>query len=141
VIILFTNYRTNLQLDISLVYEERIGDIVFLIGTILAIVSTYQAEQSVLDKLFRNKSSESSVYTIATASGLFIIASVIFTHVSIIRMAELKSNINTSTSYLTIKASKVIASADIIKTIGFGVAAIGNLIRIRSLSGITAISQ
>jgi len=123
-----------------LVYEERIGDIVFLIGTILAIVSTYQAEQSILDKLFMNKSSESSAYTIATASGLFFIASIIFAHVAIIRMVELISNINTSTSYLTIKASKVIVIADIIKIIGFGLAAIGNLIRIRSLSGTTAIS-
>ena len=138
---MFTNYRTNFQLDICLVYEERIGDIVFLIGTILAIVSTYQAEQSLLDKLFINNSSENSVYTNATASGLFFIASIIFTHVAIVRMAELKNNINTSTSNLTIKASQVIAIADIIKTIGFGLAAMGNLIRIRSLSGTTAKSQ
>lgn len=140
-IILFTNYRTNLQLDISLVYEERTGDIVFLIGTILAIVSTYQAEQSILDKLVMNKFSESSAYTIATASGLFLIASILFAHVAIVRMVELKSNINTITSNLTIKASQVIVIADIIKTIGFGLAAIGNLMRIRSLSGTTAISQ
>lgn len=140
-IILFTNYRTNLQLDISLVYEERIGDIVFLIGTILAIVSTYQAEQSILDRLFMNKSSESSTYTIATASGLFFIGSIIFAHAALVRRVELKSNINTSTSNVTIQASQVIVIADIIKTVGFGLAAIGNLIRIRSLSGTIAISQ
>ena len=55
---MFNNYRTDLQLDISLVYEERAGDIIFLIGTIIAIVSTYQVEQSIIDKLFMIKSSE-----------------------------------------------------------------------------------
>jgi len=124
-----------------LVYVERIGDIVFLIGTILAMVSTYQAEQSLLGKLFTNKSSENSAYTIATASWIFFIASIVFAHVAIVRMAELKSNINMSTSNLTIKASQVITIADIIKAIGFSLAVIGNLIRIRSLSGTTAISQ
>lgn len=108
------NNTTNVQLDISLVYEERMGDIIFLIGTILAIVSTYQAEQSIIDKLFMIKSLEKSAYTIATASGLFFIASITFAHVAIVRMVELKSNLNTSTSNLTIKASQVIAIANII---------------------------
>ena len=138
---MFNNYRTDLQLDISLVYEERIGDIIFLIGTIIAIVSTYQAEQAIIDKLFMIKSSEKSAYTIATASGLFFIASTIFAHVAFVRMVELKSNLNTSTSNFTINASQIIVIANITKSIGFGLAAIGNLIRIKSLSGITAISQ
>lgn len=138
---MFINYRTDLQLDISLVYEERIGDIIFLIGTILAIVSTYQAEQSILGKLFMIKSSEDSTYTIATASLLFFIASIIFAHVAIVRMAELKKNVNTSTSYSTIRASQFITIGNIIKVIGFGLAAIGNQIRVSSLSRTTAISQ
>ena len=138
---MFINYRTDLQLDISLVYEERTGDIIFLIGTILAIVSTYQAEQSIIDKLFMIKSSENSAYSMATASWFFFIASLIFAHVAIVRMAELKYNIITSTSNSTIKASQIITIADIIKTIGFGLAAIGNQMRVRSLSRTTAISQ
>jgi len=137
---MFINYRTNVQLDISLVYEERTGDIIFLIGTILAIVSTYQAEQSIIDKLFMIKSSEKSAYTIATASWLFFIASLIFVHVAIVRTAELKNN-STGTSYSTIRASQIIMNADIIKSIGFGLASIGSQLRVRSLSRTTAISQ
>lgn len=139
--ILLITYKTNLQLEICLVYEERTSDIIFLIGTIVAIVSTYQAEQSILDKLFMIKSSENPVYTIATASWLFFMASVIFAHVAIVRMAEVKTNIDPSTSYLTIKTSQIITIAAIIKAIGFGLAAIGNQIRVRSLSRTTPISQ
>ena len=139
--LLSINHRTNLQLDIKLVYEERTGDIVFLIGTILAIVSTYQAEQSILDKLFMTESPENSAYTIATASWLFLIASTIFAHVAIVRLAQLKKNTNKSTSHSTIKAIQIVTIADIIKVIGFGLAAIGNQIRVNSLSPITAISQ
>jgi len=131
--------RPDLQLDIRLVYEERTGDIIFLIGTIIAIVSTYQAEQSILDKLFMTQAPENSAYTIATASWLFFIASTIFAHVAIVRMVELKKDINTNTS--TRKASQIITIADIIKIIGFGLAAIGNQIRISGLSGTTAIAQ
>jgi len=138
---MFINYRTNVRIDISLVYEERTGDIIFLIGTILAIVSTYQAEQSIIDKLFMIKSSEKSAYTIATASWLFFIASLIFVHVAIIRTEELKNNINTGTSYSTIRASQILMIADIMKSIGFGLASIGSQLRVRSLSRTTAISQ
>ncbi|MHB8132569.1 MAG: hypothetical protein ACYDEX_26740, partial [Mobilitalea sp.] len=134
VMMLTINNTTNVQLDISLVYEERMGDIIFLIGTILAIVSTYQAEQSIIDKLFMIKSSEKSAYTIATASWLFFIASLIFVHVAIVGTAEFKNNINTGTSYSTIRASQIIMNADIIKSIGFGLASIGSQLRVRSLS-------
>jgi hypothetical protein len=141
VVKLLINYKRNLQLDFRLVYEERAGDIIFLIGTILAIVSTYQAEQSLIDKLFMTKSSEDSVYTITTASWLFFIASLIFTHVAIRRFGQLRKSNISSTSYATIRSSRFITVGDIIKVIGFGLAAIGNQIRTNSLSRTSAISQ
>lgn len=124
------NNRTESQLDIILVYEERIGDIIFLIGTILAIVSTYQAEDSIISKLYKIKPSDNSVYTIATASWLFLIASIVFAHVSIVRLIGLSETINASTSDLTLKTSQIVTIGNIVKVIGFGLAAIGNQYRI-----------
>ncbi|WP_068965136.1 hypothetical protein [Desulfosporosinus sp. BG] len=136
---MFRNSRTDTQLDIRLVYEERTGDIIFLIGTILEIVSAYQAEDSILSKLYIIKSSDNSAYTIATASWLFLIASIIFAHVAIVRLVELGKNKSTLNS--TIKSSQIVTTGNMIKAVGFGLAAIGNQIKVSTLGNTIAISQ
>jgi uncharacterized membrane protein len=135
-----TNNAPNSEFDLRLIYEERIGDILFFVGTILAINSTFQAERSIITKIFRIRPiQDNSVYTIATSSWLFLIASLIFAHAAILRLAELSKNASTPPAYL--KASQILVTGNIIKVFGFALAAIGNQMKVNSLSQTTAISQ
>lgn len=121
------------EVDFSLIYEERIGDILFLLGTILAIISNYQAEQSLINKQLKiNSTQDYSAYTIATASLLFLVASILFSYVAIIRLMELRSTTNSKVLPLMLKGSKFTAIGNVFKVIGFGLAAIGYQLKANS---------
>lgn len=128
---------------LSLVYQERIGDILFLIGTLLAIISTYQAERIIVDIIFdRRPRSErdDSANTIALESWFFFIASIIFARVGVIRWTELIAS-KAEAAPLLIKGSELSTLGGIIKVIGFGLSAIGNQLKANSSSQMTIISQ
>jgi len=130
--------KNKLGFNLSLVYQERIGDIIFLIGTLLAIVSTFQAEQSILAKALENRSvQDNSAYTIAVSSWLFFASSLIFWHVAVIRLTELKKTIEPNSSSTEFQGSLISTAGSVIKAIGFGLAAIGNQIKANS-SGLLA---
>ncbi|AET67016.1 hypothetical protein Desor_1354 [Desulfosporosinus orientis DSM 765] len=123
------------DLDLTLIYEERTGDFLFLLGTILAFISNFKAEQSLLtEKLLTVKpEEEKSTMSIALASWLFLLASILFTHVAIIRFIELKSQQSPTKSKnfpILIKGSKLLIIGDITKTAGFGIAAIAYLLKL-----------
>ncbi|MCG1025402.1 hypothetical protein [Dehalobacter sp.] len=132
----------NFELDLSLIYKERTGDILFLIGTLLAIISTYQAVQSTIGKYFFRSSKNDSAFTIATASWLFFAASIIFAYVAVIRYEEVAA-IDPYISSSTLLGGKFTAIGNTVKVIGFGLSAIGNQIKANSTtpSGPTIISQ
>ena len=133
---------SDINLDLSLVYQERVGNILFLIGTILAIISTYQAEESILSKLSKSKpKSDKSGYSIAMASWLFLISSIVFAHVAIIRLIELTQSRGSDISPIVLKGSKIAVMGDIFKVIGFGLAAIGNQLKTVDSNQVTTISQ
>lgn len=135
---------SNSKLDLNLVYQERLGDFIFLLGTLLAIISTYQAERAIIVKLLKIRSaSDSSAYTIAAASWLFFIASIFFAHVAIVRLIEIEMTTNPQASPSMLKAGRLVAIGNILKFIGFGLAAIGNQLKanLSQSSNITVISQ
>ncbi len=137
------NNTNNLELDLSLIYQERIGDILFLIGTILAIISTYQAEKALIVKIFNIRSApNNSAYTIASASWISLAASIIFAYVAIIRYDEVAAT-DPNVSPLTLRGGKTTIIGDLFKVIGFGLAAIGNQLKVNSTtsSGSIIISQ
>jgi hypothetical protein len=117
----------KVDVDLSLVYQQRSGDILFLIGTLLAIISTYQAEQSIV-----TSTKDNSANTTALASWLFFIANIIFVHVAIIRLVELSQPTNSKVSPLMLRGSNFTVIGDIFKVIGFGIAAIGNQLQANS---------
>ena len=123
------------SLDLTLIYEERTGDFLFLLGTILAFISNFKAEQSLLTEktLTVKPEAEKSAMSIALASWLFFLASVLFTHVAIIRFIELKSSQSPSASKnfpVLVKGSKLLIIGDLPKTAGFGIAAIAYLLKL-----------
>ncbi len=113
------------RLELSLVHEERIGDALFLLGTILAFIANYQAEQALITTPEAKPLPNQSAYTITLASWLFFLSSILFTHVAIIRWMELKSTRNSKTSPVLIKGTKWATIGNILKSVGFGLAAIG----------------
>jgi len=116
----------NENLDLILIYEERTGDFLFLLGTILAFISNYQGEESLLtEKGLKAKTKEvDSALSITAASWLFFLASILFTHVAIIRLEELKSTSNEETSPVLTRGTKLVVVGNSLKTAGFGIAAI-----------------
>ena len=123
------------SLDLTLIYEERTGDFLFLLGTILAFISNFKAEQSLLTEktLTVKPEAEKSAMSIALASWLFFLASILFTHVAIIRFIELKSPQSPSGSKnfpLLVKGSKLLIIGDLPKTAGFGIGAIAYLLKL-----------
>ena len=123
------------DIELSLIYQERVGDSLFLLGTILAIISNYQAEQSIITKLLRIKpTKDNSANITALASWFFFTASIIFVHVAIIRLIELKQPTNSKVSPLMLRGSKFTVIGDIFKVVGFGLATIGNQLKANSLN-------
>lgn len=132
----------KLEFDLNLVYQERFGDILFLTGTILSIISTFQAEQSLFSKALGNRTiQDNSAYTIVAASWLFFAASLIFWYTAAIRLAELKRITKHNSFSSEIIGSQISTTGSAIKAIGFGLAAIGNQIKAYSSGQRTVISQ
>lgn len=116
----------KLEHELNLIYEERIGDFLFLLGTLLAFASNFQAENSLLRKPALQKKflQNKSAVTIASASWLFFLASILFTYVSVTRLKDLDISHNTETAETTVKGTRLAAIGNIVKFIGFGITAI-----------------
>lgn len=116
----------NEHLDLTLTYEERAGDLLFLLGTILAFISTYQEEQALLTEnvpTVKPKEIDSAM-SITAASWLFFLASILFTHVAIVHLEELKSTPNLRISLVFTRGTKLAVIGNLLKSAGFGTAAI-----------------
>ena len=125
--------------DLKLAKQDRAGDLLFLIGTILAIISTYQIEKSVLNKSFKQVSEQKAASptsnpanTIAVFSWIFLLATIIFTNSASERLKEQKARVNQSTSLSGLKnfkGTQIAAFGTYIKLIGFAIVAIANQIK------------
>lgn len=125
--------------DLKLIEQDKTGNLLFYIGTILAIISTYQIEKSIVNKNFKQISEQetasptnNTANTIAIFSWIFLFAIIIFTNTSSERLKEQKSRINNSTSLSGLKNFKgthIVAFGSYIKLIGFAIVAIGNQIK------------
>lgn len=122
--------------DLSLNENERVGDVLFLIGTIIALISTDQTEKALLEppRQVNNVSKERSqaLKTLALSSWIFLIATIIFAFTALARLRQLSNeqslqNSNPNTSNLF--GLTVTTTGNFFKVIGFGLAAIGNQIR------------
>lgn len=119
----------NFELSLSLVKDERISDILFLIATIMALISTYQAEKEIIAKEFKKESlPDDSAYTIAVTSWTFFIASIILAYVAITRYNQIATT-DPDVSPLTLKGGKFTAIGNILSVIGYGLAAIGDQLK------------
>lgn len=114
------------QQELNLIYEERIGDFLFLLGTILAFVSNFQSENALLRKPSgqENPPENKSAATIASASWLFFFASILFTHVSIIRLIDQEIFMHNHISETSAEGTRLAALGNIVKSIGFAISAI-----------------
>ncbi|MGE5629592.1 MAG: hypothetical protein ACM3TR_00685 [Caulobacteraceae bacterium] len=131
--------RSKSALDLNLIQQERVGDTLFLIGTILAFISADQAENTIVQKPASQSSERSSsspinnsAITIAIASWIFLIASIIFANVASTRLAEqttTKASTETAADK-TLIADQIAAFGSIVKVIGFVLVAIANQIKI-----------
>ncbi|EHQ90577.1 hypothetical protein [Desulfosporosinus youngiae] len=131
------------ELDLSLVKDERISDILFVIASIIALISTYQAEKEIIAKEFNKESiADNSAYTIAASSWTFFIGSIIFTYVSVARYCQIATD-DPDVSPLTLKGGKYSVVGNIISVIGFCLVAIGDQLKANasSSSGPATISR
>ena len=132
--------------DLGLIKQEKVGDILFIIGTLLYWISANQSEQAILKDISQkfsgqqsgNQSNNSSV-TIAMASWIFLIASLIFSKIALIRLSELRATMsNTSSSNIRkLKGTEIATIGNIIKSVGFAITAIGNQISAQSNQNVT----
>ncbi|MCB8814626.1 hypothetical protein [Desulfosporosinus shakirovi] len=128
--------------NLSLVKDERIGDILFLIASIIALISTYQAEKEIISKKFNKESlPDDSAYYVAAASWTFFISSIILAYVAIARYCQF-ATADPDVSPLTLKSRKYSAIGNIISVIGFCLTAIGDQLKAKgSSSGGPTISR
>lgn len=126
--------------DLTLNKDERIGDTLFLIGTIIALIYTDQTEEALLEppEQANNASPKRSqaLRTLALSSWIFFMASVAFAFVALSRLREqsmdqaTNQSMQNSTSNISgIFGLTLTAIGNLFKLIGFGLAAIGNQIR------------
>ncbi|AFQ44858.1 hypothetical protein [Desulfosporosinus meridiei] len=124
-----TANNNQYKLTLSLIKDERIGDFLFLIAAIIALISTFQAEKEIISKEFYKESlPDDSAYTIAAASWTFFIASIISAYVVIARYNQI-ATADRDVSPLTLKGAKYSTIGNIISVIGFGLAAIGDQLK------------
>lgn len=131
--------ESKTEFNLELVHLERIGDILFYIGTILALISTYQEEQS----LFCTQPNESSGQreptsannyskTIALAGWLFLAAVLIFSTTSYLRLVEQKSSTPEDapiSNKRNLAGSRIVTIGNFIKVIAFTLTAVGAQIK------------
>ena len=130
----FNNLKT--ATDLQLNQNERVGDILFLIGTIAALISTDQTEKALLEPPAQAnkaaKESSQALKTLALSSWIFFMASIIFTVTAFARLRELnieQSLPNSTPNTGNLFGQNVTTIGNVFKLIGFGLAAIGNQIR------------
>ncbi len=121
--------NSSVEYNLNLVFKERFGDILFLIGTLLAIISTCQAEQALLEPQRRQPASGNAASTLAAASWLFFAASIIFAYVALARYEEAEAADRNAPKSTMLVGSRIAAAGNVIKAIGFALAAIGNQLK------------
>lgn len=110
--------------ELSLVKDERIGDVLFLIAAIIALISTYQAEETIFSEEFSETPlPDRSARTIAVSSWTFLIGSILIAYVAIVRYRQIAA---ADASPLMLKGRWFTALGDIVSVIGFGLSAVGD---------------
>lgn len=118
------------EFNLELVHLERIGDILFYIGTILALISTYQEEQSLINPEPASANNHSK--TIALAGWIFLAAVLIFSTTSYLRFEEQKSVAPENAPISNIRnlfGSEIVTIGNFIKVIAFTLTAFGYQIK------------
>ena len=120
--------------DLSLVKDERIGDVLFLIASLIAIISTYQAEETIIiEELSQTPQPDRSARTIAASSWTFLIGSILIAYVAIVRYRETTATVPDA-SPLMLKGRWYTAIGDIVSVIGFGLSALGDQLKAHAAS-------
>lgn len=124
--------------EFRLIHKERTGQSIFFFASILAIISTFQAERYLTSKLLKIDSEpDYASYTIALFSWLYFASSLVIAHVAIVRLflltKEANSEADSDITPLLLKGSQITTIGDIFKVIGYGLAAIGNQLQTNSL--------
>lgn len=128
--------------DLGLIQKEKLGDILFGIGTILAWISSKQAEANIIQGKTEQPSYQDGATsendpakTVALAAWVFLAAIIIFAITSYKKFVEQKSDINASSSpadYKKLAGSEITAFGNIVKVIGFTIVAVGDQITANS---------
>ena len=120
--------------DLSLIKDERIGDVLFLIASMIALISTYQAEETIIIEEFsQTPQPDRSARTVAASSWTFLIGSILIAYVAIVRYREIAASAPDA-SPLMLKGRWFTALGDIVSVIGFGLSALGDQLKAHASS-------
>lgn len=119
--------------ELSLVKDERIGDVLFLIASIIALISTYQAEEAIIIEFSQTPQPDRSARTVAASSWTFLIGSILIAYVAIVRYRETAASAPDA-SPLILKGRWFTALGDIVSVIGFGLSALGDQMKAHASS-------
>ena len=119
--------------ELSLVKDERIGDVLFLIASIIALISTYQAEEAIIIEFSQTPQPDRSARTVAASSWTFLIGSILIAYVAIVRYREIAASAPDA-SPLMLKGRWFTALGDIVSVIGFGLSALGDQMKAHASS-------
>lgn len=119
--------------ELSLVKDERIGDVLFLIASIIALISTYQAEEAIIIEFSQTPQPDRSARTVAASSWTFLIGSILIAYVAIVRYRETAASAPDA-SPLMLKGRWFTALGDIVSVIGFGLSALGDQMKAHASS-------
>ncbi len=131
-----SNDNRKTAADLNLNENERIGAILFLIGTIIALISTDQTEKALTESPAQadnvSKERSQALKTLALSSWIFFMASIIFAFTAFARLKELSSKASLQNPVFdkdTLFGLTLTFIGNFFKVIGFGLAAAGNQIR------------
>lgn len=126
-------------LNLALVRQDRFAAILFLIGTLLALYSTYQAEQAIVQPEEKQTSNQNkTASTISPAellvlfNAIFLIAAIILSSDALSRLKKQKTDISSNTSTTSINnfiGSELATLGSIVRVIGYTLSVVGNQIR------------
>ncbi|WP_018214373.1 hypothetical protein [Desulfitobacterium hafniense] len=119
--------------ELSLVKDERIGDVLFLIASIIALISTYQAEEAIIIEFSQTPQPDRSARTVAASSWTFLIGSILIAYVAIVRYRQIAASAPDA-SPLMLKGRWFTALGDIVSVIGFGLSALGDQMKAHASS-------
>jgi hypothetical protein len=124
--------------DLNLIIREDFGNTLFLIGTFLSFFSSKQAETDIIQRKSESQMTQdtqsplnSPAKTVAAASWVFLIASIVFATISYLRLNEQKATTSSSpspTSARNLAGREISTLGSFVKVVGFALAAIGNQI-------------